>query len=154
MYWWQELFWFYRYAARLQCGTVLLFKTLNGSVFFILFYHKNVLSKASTFVADGIHHVHLDIGGKSCGFGGNRRQDMKLWSLLTRCLNRLASTLKHKNSKLKILYYEGVAFIFSSRFLLFRTDKIPWLFQYLFPFFQYFFKYFVFQTVNLIYSSK
>ena len=58
--------------------------------------NRHLLSKASTLVAEGIHHVHLDMGGRSWGFGGNRRQEMKLCSLLTRCLNRLASTLKGK----------------------------------------------------------
>ena len=38
----------------------------------------NLLNKARTLVALGIHQVHLDIGGKSCGLGGKSLQAMKL----------------------------------------------------------------------------
>ena len=39
-------------------------------------------------------------------------------------------------------------------FPLFRTDKIPWLFQYFLPFFQYFLNVLFFLTENLIHFTK
>lgn len=44
----------------------------------IIIFH-NLLINAMTLVALGTHHEHFCIGGKSCGRGGNRRIDMKLW---------------------------------------------------------------------------
>ncbi len=67
---------------------------LNFILLFFITNGKNSLSKASTLVADGIHHVHFAIGGRSCGLGGKSRHDTKLCSFVIRDLNWLFSILQ------------------------------------------------------------
>lgn len=49
--------------------------------------NKNLLSKANTLDADGIHQEHFVTGGNSSGLAGNRRKEINCSSLSTNCLN-------------------------------------------------------------------
>lgn len=48
---------------------------------------QNLLSKASTLDADGIHQEHFVSGGNSSGFAGNSRKEINCSNLSTNCLN-------------------------------------------------------------------
>lgn len=54
-----------------------------------------LLKRLRTLVADGIHHEHLDRGGRSSGSAGNRRVEMNCRRRSTNCLNLRAESLTH-----------------------------------------------------------